>query len=168
MTIKKKVNNTEIILISSYVILLPITLFYFEIILINHYFTTALTTSLLLMILTLLNYLTKKPYLSTVFVCHLDQCRTLKIRGKYLPICSRCTGIYLGIFSSLLLSIFYQGYLLLLLLIPLVIDGYLVYKKKRASNHQRRLITGLLFGLGLIYLYDIYHQGLNHLFSLVR
>ena len=37
-------------------------------------------------------------------VCHQAPYRTIQIGGKFLPLCSRCTGIYLGF----LLGILYQ------------------------------------------------------------
>ena len=37
--------------------------------------------------------------LSKVFICHRLPERTFKIRNHYFPVCSRCTGIYIGAFS---------------------------------------------------------------------
>ena len=163
----KHLSKTEYTVFSIYVILFPITLFLVEIVFFNPFFTTALTTALFLLTLTVLHYSLKKPYLPGVFFCHQNACRTLKIKGHYLPICSRCTGIYLGVYLSLPLSLLYQGPVLIFLMIPLILDGYLVYQKKKASTHTRRLSTGLLFGIGLIYSYALYHQFLAYLASLV-
>ncbi len=35
-------------------------------------------------------------------VCHQAPERTIQMAGKYLPLCSRCTGIYLGFFTGVL------------------------------------------------------------------
>ena len=40
-----------------------------------------------------------KENLSKVFICHRLPERTFKIRDHYFPVCSRCTGIYIGAFS---------------------------------------------------------------------
>jgi uncharacterized membrane protein len=163
----KNLSKTEYSVISAYVILFPVSLFLADFVFFNPFFMTTLTTSFLLFLITVLHYVFKRPYLPGVFFCHQNTCRTLRIKGHYLPICSRCTGIYLGVYLSLPLSLLYQGPLLIFLMIPLIIDGYLVYQKKKASSHTRRLSTGLLFGIGLIYSYALYHQFLAYLASLV-
>ncbi|WP_335645244.1 DUF2085 domain-containing protein [Methanobacterium subterraneum] len=42
--------------------------------------------------------------------------RTFKIRGHYFPVCSRCTGVYMGAFSYFMyVYLFYVDYTLLLI-----------------------------------------------------
>lgn len=90
-------------------------------------------------------------------VCHQIPERTLWIGGHYLPVCSRDTGAYLGL---------YVGYLLLplrkkeacgppnlwitfFMVTPMVVDAATQTLGFRTSTNELRLITGLLFGVAL-------------------
>lgn len=90
-------------------------------------------------------------------VCHQIPERTLWIGGRYLPVCSRDTGAYLG---------FYIGYLLLplrkkeacgppnlwitlFMVTPMIVDAATQALGFRTSTNELRLITGLLFGVAL-------------------
>jgi len=90
-------------------------------------------------------------------VCHQLPERTLWIGGRYLPVCARCTGAYLG---------FYVGYLLLpmrkkeacgppnlwitlFMVTPIMVDAGTQYIGLRTSTNELRLVTGLLFGVSL-------------------
>ncbi|WP_077213459.1 DUF2085 domain-containing protein [Bacillus dakarensis] len=91
-------------------------------------------------------------------ICHQLPERTFMIDGHYLPICSRCAGIYIGIFSSLLYLFLKKRYVsstipstkislfLLLLLFPLMIDGFGSYLGIYTTNNLIRVITGFVFG----------------------
>lgn len=80
-----------------------------------------------------------------------------------MAVCARDTGIYIGIFSTLLylhLSKRNQNvtipsikisFLLLLFLVPLIIDGLGSYTHLFDSNNPRRLMTGIAFGFVLPY-----------------
>lgn len=51
----------------------------------------------------------------------------------------------------------------LLLIVPLVIDGGWQYVKKRESTNNRRLVTGILAGIGTDFiLYNIVVLGIAH------
>lgn len=93
------------------------------------------------------------------------------IDGKYLPVCARNTGIYIGVFSSLVYLLISKKYkattipikgisfMLLILLFPLVIDGLGSYLDFYETNNLTRLITGLLFGIVLpIFLVPLIHS----------
>lgn len=85
-------------------------------------------------------------------LCHAVPERSFFI-GKYqLPICSRCTGIFLGILISAILMNYVNIpiWLSLLFVSPLVADGFLQLLNIRTSNNLMRLFTGLLFGLALL------------------
>jgi uncharacterized membrane protein len=63
------------------------------------------------------NQYSLKKILSMISFCHRLPERTFKIREHYFPVCSRCTGIYLGGFSYFIYVYFYYvdySYLLLL------------------------------------------------------
>ncbi|MCM3765814.1 DUF2085 domain-containing protein [Neobacillus niacini] len=96
-------------------------------------------------------------------ICHQLEDRSLMIDGKPLSVCARCTGIYIGIFSTLVyLQLFKRkvnitipsikmSFFLLLLMVPLIIDGIGSYINLFESNNLRRLITGMCFGFVLPY-----------------
>ena len=66
--------------------------------------------------------------------------------------CSRCLGILLGGTAGLL-CVICHGHIgpvwSLLLLLPLVLDGFLQLFRTRESTNAVRLVTGFLFGFGL-------------------
>ena len=94
--------------------------------------------------------------LRNVFICHRIPERTFKIRNHYFPVCSRCTGIYIGAFSYFLFAyLFYVQYSIILILsaavmvMPTFIDGLTQFLGFRESNNILRVTTGLIGGLGL-------------------
>jgi uncharacterized membrane protein len=96
-------------------------------------------------------------------ICHQLEERSLQVSGEALVVCARDTGIYIGIFSTLLYLHFSKrkqnvtipsikiSFLLLLFLVPLMIDGLGSYTHLFDSNNPRRLITGIAFGFVLPY-----------------
>lgn len=104
-----------------------------------------------LFLITVLNIITKKPYLSLIFGCHNLCERSFKFKRFYFPICSRCTGIYIGIYLSLLKLIFdYHFIISILFMIPLILDGLIQNFSKYTSNNLKRIFSGVLFGIGSI------------------
>jgi len=90
------------------------------------------------------------------FICHRIPERTFQINGHYFPVCSRCTGFYIGAFSYFILAYYvYIEYTSLLVLIafslvtPAFLDGFTQLIELRESNNVLRLFTGLVGGLGL-------------------
>ncbi len=99
--------------------------------------------------------------------CHRLPSRTLRFKGRYFPVCARCTGIYLGTLLTLLLHYFfiltlskdldkYLFFIPLILMIPAVVDGTTQLLRWRESNNFLRVVTGLLCGIGfgLILIYE--------------
>jgi uncharacterized membrane protein len=96
-------------------------------------------------------------------ICHQLEDRSLIVSGEALAVCARDTGIYLGIFSTLIYLHFSKrgksisipsiktSFFLLLFLAPLMIDGLGSYSNLFESNNLRRLITGMGFGYVLPY-----------------
>lgn len=94
-------------------------------------------------------------------ICHQLVERTLQIDGRALSVCARDTGIYIGIFSSLLyLHLFKRdkritipsvkvSFLLLFFLLPMIWDGLGSYLHFFESTNIRRLVSGTSFGLVL-------------------
>ena len=90
------------------------------------------------------------------FICHRIPERTFQIKEHYFPVCSRCTGFYIGAFSYFTFVYFvyveYNIYLIFiafLMVIPTIIDGFTQFLGLRESNNSLRLVTGLIGGLGL-------------------
>ncbi|WHY85333.1 DUF2085 domain-containing protein [Neobacillus novalis] len=96
-------------------------------------------------------------------ICHQIEDRSLQASGETLSICARDTGIYIGIFSTLAyLHLFKRkakitipsikiSLFLLLLVVPMIIDGLGSYIHLFESNNARRLVSGTSFGFGLPY-----------------
>ena len=86
------------------------------------------------------------------FGCHQIPDRCFCVRGKPMPFCSRCLGCSIGHILSFVLFLF--GYLpsflvAVILIIPLGIDWSIQRFLGIVSNNYRRLITGILGGLGV-------------------
>ncbi|WHX99896.1 DUF2085 domain-containing protein [Neobacillus sp. DY30] len=96
-------------------------------------------------------------------ICHQFEVRSLTVSGDVLAVCARDTGIYIGIFSTLMYLHFFKrrqpitipsikvSFLLLFFLVPLMADGLGSYTGLFESNNPRRLLTGISFGLVLPY-----------------
>lgn len=92
----------------------------------------------------------------TQFICHRIPERTFKIGNRYFPVCSRCTGFYIGAFSYFIcVYFFYVNYtfqlifMAFLMMIPTFIDGFTQLNGSRESNNVLRFSTGLMGGIGL-------------------
>lgn len=86
--------------------------------------------------------------------CHQMPERSFFYKGYQFPICARCTGLILGYFLGILIYFFnvIDLKIAILLCIPLVIDGGSQYLKWRMSNQVLRLLTGVLCGIGIMFL----------------
>jgi len=92
-------------------------------------------------------------------ICHQLPSRTIHADGMALPVCARDTGIYLGIFTTtfylLLMRRFksekppdiFASLVMVLLMAPMIIDGFLSYTGIIETSNLRRLLTGAFFGL---------------------
>lgn len=94
-------------------------------------------------------------------MCHQRPDRSFFIKGRQLPLCARCTGILIGYFLGVIIAFitkcsFHQFYLLLL--IPMIVDGTIQQRYMIESNNLRRLITGILGGIGIIYVFINIHM----------
>ena len=100
--------------------------------------------------------------LQVLFFCHQRPDRSFYYKGKKFPICARCTGMAAGYLSSILLVIvlgLFNLWIIALLILPMAIDGTGQLFNKWTSNNRRRFFTGLLGGVGTIYIfYTICHQ----------
>ncbi|WP_413307338.1 DUF2085 domain-containing protein [Bacillus sp. 1P10SD] len=96
-------------------------------------------------------------------ICHQLEDRSLQISGETLSVCARDTGIYIGIFSSLTylhltkrkkkitIPTIKVSFFLLLLMVPMMIDGLGSYLHLFESDNIKRMVTGTSFGFVLPY-----------------
>ena len=92
-------------------------------------------------------------------VCHQISERTIYLDNLPLPVCARDTGIYMGFFIAFVFCIakgrlksdkppdFSISIVLVLMMIPMMIDGTSSYIGLRRTDNTVRLITGLFFGM---------------------
>lgn len=94
----------------------------------------------------------KKLYrwLPIIFGCHCRKDRSFFWKGKQFPICARCTGELAGIFITTCTYFFFHcsELISIILLIPLILDGFIQKFTSYESNNFTRFLTGLLFGFG--------------------
>lgn len=87
--------------------------------------------------------------------CHQISERSFFILNYQVPVCSRCTGIFIGQIISIFIILFRINisiYFLIIALLPMLLDGTLQYYNIIKSTNLRRFTTGLLFGFSYIYL----------------
>ncbi|NMA82762.1 MAG: DUF2085 domain-containing protein [Epulopiscium sp.] len=94
-------------------------------------------------------------------ICHQIPERSLVLKSSYLPLCARCTGIYLGVFICFIYLVLRKRKngnqppsipllaILVLAFLPLIGDGLSSYLEFRETSNAIRLITGILFGSSL-------------------
>ena len=105
-------------------------------------------------------------------LCHGIPERCIELFGTPMPICARCTGIYLGMLCGLLVYLCGAAIRggaaaprmavlhLLLLVAPLAIDGITQAIGLRESTNLLRIVTGLLAGGAFAFwvLAEVEHQ----------
>ncbi len=84
-------------------------------------------------------------------LCHRREDRCVKFLGLEHIMCSRCLGIWLGYLLGA--SIFTMNFRIpiqisILMVFPMLIDGFSQNFGFRESNNILRIITGILFGTG--------------------
>ena len=125
---------------------------------VNFYFITSFVIGIIFILSTVVQLFVKRPYLPLLLGCHQKCSRYFKSIHKYLGICTRCSGIFVGIIITPVISVLPFNKLYVLIgLVPLIIDGSLQKYNKYESNNIKRLITGLLAGPGMVLLIAYYH-----------
>ena len=84
--------------------------------------------------------------------CHQMPERSFFINGFQFPVCARCTGMMIGYILAIVLFVFdilFDCLLCVFLILPLVMDGVIQYKTQYISNNFKRVITGIMYGVGL-------------------
>lgn len=81
--------------------------------------------------------------------CHQRPERSFTVRGYQFPLCARCTGVALGQLAGLLpVGKRLRPKAAAALLAPLALDGVTQLAGLQTSNNRRRLVTGILAGVG--------------------
>ena len=90
------------------------------------------------------NFLYK--WLPIVFGCHCRDDRSFHYKGEKFPICARCTGELVGIIFSIFSCFFFKISILaiVILMLPLILDGGIQMFTSYESNNFKRFVTGLL------------------------
>ena len=104
-----------------------------------------------------INPIARPIYVLGDATCHQKASRSLFINGNQMPVCSRDVGVYLGLsagaFAFLAVPRRYSMWWVLVLIIPLGIDGTVQLLSSYDSNNLLRLATGLMYGgvIGLLF-----------------
>ncbi|MCX7878305.1 MAG: DUF2085 domain-containing protein [Ignavibacteria bacterium] len=111
----------------------------------------------------------QKTKLEFVF-CHRKPERSFFYKGKQFPVCSRCTGFYLG-YLSLPIFAFHlwepAWWIIVLLFIPALIDGLTQAYMNRESNNWLRLITGAMAGVSSMAIASVIGKSIGQLILLI-
>jgi uncharacterized membrane protein len=83
--------------------------------------------------------------------CHQLDERSFHFGFRKYPLCARCTGVFCGIILGPILVLFQPPLAAILILpIPLIIDGALQIWTHYESTNSKRLITGIAFGASIL------------------
>lgn len=88
--------------------------------------------------------------------CHQVSERSFHIKNYQFPLCARCTGVIIGeflIILFLIIGIKPCTIFSIVCLLIMFVDWFIQYINILESTNIRRLITGILGGLGIISLY---------------
>lgn len=88
--------------------------------------------------------------------CHQKRERSFIYKGYQFPVCARCTGVIMGYFCLPVFILIPKKFRIVLALVCCAImflDWLIQYLKIKESNNIRRLITGVLGGVGSAYIY---------------
>lgn len=163
---QKRISKIEVMIIYVMIILLPIVLIPSEILTSSYTWdmvlpTSALSMIIVLSILTLGNIVFNRPYLALFFGCHQKIERSPVFFHRVWVLCSRCTGIYVGIMWMVMsFWMVFAWWIYVLFAIPLIIDGVLQQKGIRSSTTLSRWLTGFLFGFFLTFVFNIMIYGI--------
>jgi uncharacterized membrane protein len=88
--------------------------------------------------------------------CHQMPERSFKAGAYVFPVCARCTGVFFGQLSAVILAVFGMVctyYIAVSMLAIMGIDWLIQKTGVRESTNIRRLVTGVLGGFGLFSIY---------------
>lgn len=110
-------------------------------------------------------------FLRILFMCHCRADRSFFYKGKQFPICARCTGELIGMIVAIPIAFKIKDLnwvYIILLSLPLILDGFIQLFTKYESNNFKRVVTGFLFGVALIFiLLKLHYLAVKIAFSIV-
>lgn len=96
--------------------------------------------------------------------CHQMPERSFFIGAYQFPICARCTGLLVGYIIAIILLIF-DSYISITscvyAILIMFIDWYVQYLGIKPSTNLRRLITGIICGIGYLQFWVIVVRSFN-------
>ena len=95
-------------------------------------------------------------FIQVFFFCHQRPDRSFHFKGKPFPLCARCTGLLVGYLLSIILFFFtglLKAWIVILLIIPMIIDGTGQLLGKWTSTNPRRFLTGFPAGIGISFIF---------------
>lgn len=99
--------------------------------------------------------------LQVFFLCHQRSDRSFHCNGKQFPLCARCTGMAVGYSISIPILIA-VGLIdlrwLVVLILPMAIDGIGQLINLWVSTNVRRFVTGLAGGIAISFLFFLVCQ----------
>lgn len=100
-------------------------------------------------------------FLRILFGCHARPDRSFYLCGRQFPICARCTGELIGILLGIPIVTFIgvgSVPLMLLMMLPMVCDGFFQLLTSYESRNYRRFISGILFGIAFLFFLIYFHR----------
>ena len=100
-------------------------------------------------------------FLRIFFGCHARPDRSFYWHGRQFPICARCTGELAGILIGIPVILIWglpSVPVMVLLMIPMVADGFHQLLTEYTSTNLRRVSTGFFFGIAFDGLLVYFHR----------
>lgn len=130
----------------------------FDYALIDYLKVGSISISIILIVMLLAYYFFHKLYIAIFFGCHQKTKRSFHFNGKPYVLCARCTGLMVGMFLSIIITMFDFSYWWIMLgTIPLIIDGVVQRRTSYVSNNLKRIITGILAGPSIVLIFGWIH-----------
>lgn len=99
-------------------------------------------------------------FLRIFFMCHCRADRSFFYKGRQFPVCARCTGELIGMIFAIPIAFKVKDLswlYIILLSLPLILDGFIQLLTKYESNNFKRVVTGFLFGIAFIFILLKFH-----------
>jgi len=124
--------------------------------------TILLSNAIMVLLILLLGLKDTSTLFPVIFkrICHQLPQRSFIINHRQLPLCARCSGFFLGLYPGLLFVTLSKRWRInsavrplhvIMLIIPLMVDGFSQTVGLRESTNDIRFLTGLLCGSAIFF-----------------